>query len=549
MVPEALAPVVAGVVSLHDVFSAPQHTAPIKAKFGYTVKAEYTSGTSHYLSPADYATIYDISSLYHQAYDGAGETIAIVGRSDISLSDVRSFRSTFGLPAKDPVSIQNGSTDPGMSVTNDVDEAMLDTEWSGAVAERATVDFVTSASTATSDGVFLSAQYIVNHNLAPIMSVSYGLCEADLGTSANAFLNALWEQAAAEGITVLVSAGDSGAADCDSSSAAKATRGRGVNGICSSPYSTCVGGTEFNDTANPSLYWSSTTGANGESALSYIPEDVWNESGSSGLWSTGGGVSAVYAKPSWQTGHGVPADGKRDVPDVALTAAGHDSYLVGVWGALYGISGTSAASPAFAGIMALAAQKAAARLGNANPELYRLANAQYSDGPAVFHDIISGNNSVPGVTGFNATAGYDQTTGWGSDAEKLVTAWGSAPAQTPALGLKLSSASVTLAKAGTTMTVTTAVSGGLSSPVSLSVSGLPAGLTASFKPASIAVPGTGNSLLTLTPGTTLPPSSWILTITASGGGVTSKASLAVSRAAVVPLTLLDTTINNRIRPR
>ena len=104
MIPAALAPVVVGVVSLHDVFSAPQHTAPIKAKSSYTVKPEYTAGTAHYLSPADYATIYDISSLYHQAYDGAGETIAIVGRSDISLSDVRSFRSTFGLPAKDPVS-------------------------------------------------------------------------------------------------------------------------------------------------------------------------------------------------------------------------------------------------------------------------------------------------------------------------------------------------------------------------------------------------------------------------------------------------------------
>src|SRR5208282_1659895 len=150
-----------------------------------------------------------------------------------------------------------------------------------------------------------------------------------------------------------------------------------------------------------SLDWSSTTGSNGESALSYIPENVWNESGSTGLWSTGGGVSTVYTKPSWQTGKGVPADGKRDVPDVAMTAAGHDAYLVGVWGALYGISGTSAASPSFAGIIALAAQKAGGRLGNANPELYHIAAAQSSGGSAVFHDIISGNNTVPGVTGFN----------------------------------------------------------------------------------------------------------------------------------------------------
>jgi pseudomonalisin len=530
MVPAALASVVAGVASLHDVFSAPQHTAPVKARPAYTSKPEYTSGSAHYLSPADYATIYDISALYNQAYTGVGQTIAIVGRSDISLPDVRSFRSTFGLPANDPVSILNGSTDPGTSVTDDVDEAMLDTEWSGAVAKNATVDFVTSASTATSDGVFLSAQYIVNHNLAPVMSVSYGLCEADLGSSANSFFNSLWEQAAAEGITVLVSAGDSGAAGCDSSSATKATQGRGVNGICSTPYSTCVGGTEFNDTANPSLYWSNTTGANGESALGYIPENVWNESGSSGLWSTGGGVSTVYAKPSWQIGKGVPADGKRDVPDVALTAAGHDSYLVGVWGALYAIGGTSAASPSFAGIMAIAAQKAAARLGNANPEIYHLAAAQSSGSDSIFHDITSGSNSVPGVTGFNATVGYDETTGWGSvDADKLVMAWGaSATTQTPTLNLKLSSSSVTLAKTGATTTVTTSVGGGLSAAASLSVSGLPSGLTASFSPKSIASPGSGSSVLTLIPASSLAPGSWNLTVSGAAGSVTTTAPLAVS---------------------
>ncbi len=530
MVPAALASVVAGVASLHDVFSAPQHTTPVKARPAYLSKPEYTSGSAHYLSPADYATIYDIGSLYNQAYDGTGQTIAIVGRSDISLTDVRSFRSTFGLPAKDPVSIQNGSTDPGTSVADDVDEAMLDTEWSGAVAKNATVDFVTSASTATSDGVFLSAQYIVNHNLAPVMSVSYGLCESDLGSSANSFFNSLWQQAAAEGITVLVSAGDSGAAGCDSSSATKATQGRGVNGICSTPYSTCVGGTEFNDTANPSLYWSSTTGSNGESALGYIPENVWNESGSSGLWSTGGGVSTVYAKPSWQSGKGVPADGKRDVPDVSLTAAGHDSYLVGVWGALYGISGTSAASPSFAGIMAIATQKAGARLGNANPELYHLAAVQSSGGAAVFHDIALGNNSVPGVTGFSAAAGYDQTTGWGSvDADKLVTAWGATVSiPTPTLSLTLSTSSLMLAKTGIATRVTTSVGGGLSAATSLSVSGLPSGLTATFSPRSIASPGAGNSVLTLTPASSLAPGSWNLTVSGTAGSVTSTAPLAVS---------------------
>jgi subtilase family serine protease len=531
-IPAALAPVVAGVVSLHDVFSAPQHTFATKLKASYT-NPEYTSGSAHYLSPADYATIYDINSLYGQAYTGTGETIAIVGRSDISLPDVRSFRSTFGLPAKDPVTILNGTTDPGTAVADDVDEAMLDTEWSGAVAKAATIDFVTSASTSTSDGVFLSMQYAVNHNVAPVISVSYGLCEASLGSSANSFLNSLWQQAASQGMTVLVSAGDSGAAGCDSSSASTGTHGRGVNGICSTPYSTCVGGTEFNDTASPSTYWSSTTSSTGGSALSYIPEVAWNESGSTGLWSTGGGVSTVYAKPSWQTGKGVPADGKRDVPDVALTAAGHDSYLVGVWGALYGIAGTSAASPSFAGMMALAVQKSGARIGNANPELYHLAALQNSGGTAVFHDTTSGSNSVPGVTGFTAAAGYDQATGWGSvDADKLVTSWGSATAtgtpSSPALALTLTSSSLVLASASATTTLTTIGSGGFSSAVTLAVTGLPAGLTASFKPASIASPGSGTSVLTLTPGSTLVPGSYNLTVTATGGTVSKTAALSVA---------------------
>jgi pseudomonalisin len=522
-VPAALATVIEGVASLHDVFSAPQHrSAPA-----------FTTGGAHYLSPADFATIYDANSLYNQAYDGSGETIAIAGRADISLPDVRSFRSKFGLPAKDPVVVLAGA-DPGSSSGGDVDESMLDVEWSGAVAKKATINFVTSASTATSDGVFLSAQYIVNHNLAPVMSVSYGLCEAALGASGNSFLNALWQQAAAQGIAVLVSAGDSGAAGCDASGATKAAQGRGVNGICSTPYSTCVGGTEFNDTANPGQYWSSSNSGSGNSALGYIPENAWNESGSSGLWSTGGGVSTVYAKPAWQTGVGVPADGKRDVPDVALTAAGHDAYLVEMSGGLYAFSGTSASSPSFAGLLALVEQKEAARLGNANPQLYKLATAQRAGGTAAFHDVTAGNNSVPGVTGFTAGAGYDQTTGLGSvDAENLVTAWGGTgpPAPTPALTLTAPTASFTLAKGGTaTVTVTTAVSGGFSSPVSFSVSGLPSGLTATFSPAAIAAPGAGSATLKLTAGAALVPGAWTLTITATGGGLSKTASLSGSMA-------------------
>ena len=369
-IPMAFAQVVGGVVSLHDFRSKPMHNG------ARIPTPDFTSGGSHYLAPADFATIYDLGPLYQQSINGNGQSGAIVARSNISIADVRQFRTSFGLPANDPQIIVNGS-DPGIVSSGEETEADLDVEWSGAVAKDSVIKFVVSKSTSSSDGSYLSAQYIVSHNLAPVMSMSFGVCEAALGSSGNSFIDSLWQQAAAQGITVFVSSGDSGAAGCDSPSASRATHGRGVNGLCSTPYSVCVGGTEFNDASHPSLYWSpSNTSGTEASALSYIPEVAWNESAAGGLWASGGGASTLYPKPSWQTGTGVPADGKRDVPDISLTSAGHDGYLIYQNGGLYVVGGTSAASASFAGVMALVVQNAAARQGNANTGFYSLASKQ-----------------------------------------------------------------------------------------------------------------------------------------------------------------------------
>jgi pseudomonalisin len=521
-IPRALASVVEGVVALHDFRSAPLHTRA-------TPRPQFNSGGQHYLSPADYASIYDITPLYSQGYTGSGQTIAIVARTNINLSDVQMFRSTFGLPAKAPNIVLNG-VNPGIADEGDLDETTLDTEWSGAVAPNATIDVVVSGSTATSDGVYLSAQYAVNHNLAPVLSVSYGLCEADLGQAENSFLNSLWQQATAEGITVLVAAGDSGAAGCDAGSETRAVGGRAVNGICSTPYDTCVGGTEFNEGANASQYWSSSNSSTYASALGYIPETAWNETVTGGLWATGGGVSGVYTKPTWQSAPGVPADGMRDVPDVSLTAAGHDGYLICIHGSVMVISGTSAAAPSFAGLMGLVLQSTGAPQGNINPILYTLASRQQlAGGAAVFHDISTGNNSVPGVTGYNAGAGYDPVTGLGSvDANLLVTHWndgGTAP--TLAVSLGSNTATVTAGQKVTVL-VTTTVGGGFAKAVSLSATGLPSGVTASFSPASIASPGAGQSTLTLTTTTAVAAATRTINIVATSGGI----------AKTVPLTLV-----------
>jgi subtilase family serine protease len=519
-IPAALSQAVGGVVSLHDFHSESMHGSARKAI------PEFSSGGSYYLAPADFATIYDLIPLYQQSINGSGQSVAIVARSNIRLSDVRQFRTSFGLPANDPQVIVNGS-DPGISNPGEETEADLDVEWSGAVAKNATIKFVVSKSTNSSDGVDLSAQYIVNHNLAPVMSTSFGLCEAWLGSSGNGFLNSLWQQAAAQGITVFVSSGDNGAAGCDSASASSATHGRGVNGLCSTPYSVCVGGTEFNDISNPSLYWSrSNSSGTQASAISYIPEVAWNESSPGyGLWAGGGGMSSIYAKPFWQTGTGVPSDGKRDVPDVALTSAGHDGYLIYQEGSLYVVGGTSAASPAFAGVMALVVQQTAARQGNANTGFYVLASKQRAGGAPVFHDITSGNNSVPGQAGFNATVGYDQATGLGSiDGALLVNHWGDAtPPPTPAFRATASASSLSVA-AGSNKSVTmnVTVSGGFNAAVSFSVIGLPSGLTATFTPVTLPAPGSGASELKVTATSSAKSGTYSATVSAASGGSTTQ---------------------------
>ncbi|MGD0161718.1 MAG: protease pro-enzyme activation domain-containing protein [Candidatus Sulfotelmatobacter sp.] len=522
-IPAAFAQVVGGVVSLHDFRSATMHT-------GARLPApNYTSGGSYYLAPADFATIYDLAPLYQQSINGSGQSVAIVARSNINIADVRQFRTSFDLPANDPQIIVNG-TDPGIFSSGEETEADLDVEWSGAVARSASIKFVVSKSTNSSDGSYLSAQYIVGHNLAPVMSMSFGLCEAALGSSGNSFINSLWQQAATQGITVFVSSGDSGAAGCDSASASRATHARGVNGLCSSPYSVCVGGTMFNDSSNPSLYWSpSNTSGTQSSALSYIPEVVWNESSAGGLWASGGGMSTLYAKPSWQTGTGVPADGKRDVPDVSLSAAGHDGYLMYQNGGLYVVGGTSASSPSFAGAMTLVVQHTGARQGNANTAFYSLASKQRAGGASVFHDVTSGNNSVPGLTGFSATTGYDQATGLGSiDASVLVSHWSDATA-TPAFHATASSTSISVtAGSNGSLSLNVAVSGGFNAAVAFSVTGLPSGISATFTPATLPAPGSGASTLKLTATSLAKAGTYSVTVSATSGTTKQQIGLSIT---------------------
>lgn len=573
-IPSALSPVVAGIATLHNfrkhsmhhvagVFAKSQRTGnvePVAPEFTFTCGTNPNTGqpiTCYPLAPYDFATIYNLLPLWNATSptDGTGQTIAIVGRTNINPQDVSDFRSLFGLPPNQPHIILDGP-DPGL-VPGDETEADLDVEWSGAVAKGATIDLVVSQSTETSDGVDLSAVYIVDNNLAPVVSESYGQCELNVGTAGNQFENNLWQQAAAQGMTVFVSTGDDGSAGCDffqGNAPQPAQNGLEVNGLASTPYNVAVGGTDFNDFFNPTNYWNATNDPTTKaSAKSYIPETTWDDSCTNPIlgnpqigFSTNaetncndfrlqplvltiggsGGASKCtaptgsipsscaggYPKPAWQTGAGVPSDGKRDLPDVSLFASDGfvgNFYMMceadfpGSSGAcstsnFIGVGGTSAASPAFAGILALVNQATGSRQGNANYVLYTLAaqsgasctSAANPASTCVFYDVPSGStiampcakgspncnttnssDSFGVLSGYSTTAGYDLATGLGSvNAANLISKW-----KTFSLALKPSSTTLTL-NSGNPINITH----GASVPVNISVaptsgSGTPTG--------------------------------------------------------------------------
>lgn len=381
-IPTALTPVVAGVSTLHNFFPkrssrvvSPRATATRRSTRGLAMPQftfTDTQGNSNFaLGPADFGTIYNVLPLWNAGIDGTGETIAVVTDSNINVQDISDFKTVFGLPANAPKVTVNG-TDPGVDVNGDEIEAVLDVEWAGAVARNATINLVVSASTNTTFGGDLSAAFIVNENPPPpVLSESFGACELQIGTTQNAMYNSMWQQAAAEGITVVVSTGDNGSAGCDvteinGAPTGPAVFGLEVNGIASTPFNVAVGGTDFNDFDNATNFWNSTnaTGTQ-ESAKSYIPETTWNDtctnvvvyatvfgfsdaptacsnsevqgnnqfgvnftlpvgaSGGKSNCTTSDGVNQSsctggYPKPSWQVGVTPAGDLTRDLPDVSL---------------------------------------------------------------------------------------------------------------------------------------------------------------------------------------------------------------------------------------
>lgn len=532
-IPSALAPVVSGVAHLNTIRPHPLHIRggagminhetnrlePLREPQSSGSKADLTggAGTSSnpymlYIVPGDAATIYDTPNTTFNAnyssgtsYSGSGVTIGIGGDAVIQPSTVVNYRSVF-LGNSTAPTITNVD---GVTSTQDTDEAYLDEEVAGALAPGATIHFYTSTDLNS------AIEDAINSNAVDIFSLSFGSCEWAMTTADNALINSWWQQAASQGIAVIVASGDNGSAGCDDTqdsqgnNLTEAEYGLQVSGFASTPYNIAVGGTDFYELPNSySTYASTSEGSSStyyRTAKSYIPESTWNDSsdsnttisadvpwtatqyssdanivaGSGGKSScstntdtntTTGSCTSGYAKPSWQRVTGVPSDGVRDLPDVSLMAGnGFDdaSWLVctddqgqngngtivtencskqsdgNSYFSAFG--GTSAAGPAFAGILALVEQKAGSRLGQAAQQLYDLYNGSHAT--AIFHDVTVGNNSVPCdstssnqggacvkdsagyyfLSGYNASAGYDLATGLGTvDANQLVTYWSTA---------------------------------------------------------------------------------------------------------------------------
>lgn len=406
-VPAALAPAMVGVVSL-NTYRAHTNFVPRQKKPKLTAACFGGEFPCLGVTPADFATIYDLNPLFKKGITGKGQEVVVVedtligdaATQTLSDADWKTFRKTFGLSGYTHASFTQGIAVPAKGaticenpgITPDEGEATLDAEWASASAPDAKIRMVGCANTVSS-GTLIAIEMLVNGANPPaIVSQSYGECETFLGTAGNAAFNATYQQAVAEGMTVLVSSGDESATSCDADQSL-ARHGVGVSGYASSPYDLSIGGTDFGDVASQctigqtasikklakcdSKYWSDKNSAASGSAKSYIPEIPWNTSCASVLWATfasgspitygkngycnsadaaaertittgsgSGGPSGCvtgapgkfnvvsgtcqgYAKPVWQAVFGNPADNVRDIPDVSLFAAN------GLWNHFY----------------------------------------------------------------------------------------------------------------------------------------------------------------------------------------------------------------------
>jgi hypothetical protein len=469
-IPSTLAGIVSGIAGLHDFTPKPSAIRSNMMTPQYTM-----SGGTNFLGPDDLATIYNMKALYAQGVDGRGVTVAVLGETPITLDDYRAYRQMFNLPVNDfKIVVVPGST-TGTNFEADRQEATLDVEVIGAVARNATILYVWGGN------VILAAQYVVDNQVAQVMSLSYAGCESPEDSE---YYEGIALQASAEGITWISAAGDSGAAGCDLQGSSVARHGLSVMAPANLPEVTGVGGTTFID-GQSSQYWNPSNNGQGGTAKTYVPESVWNGN-DSGMTVTGsgGGISKTFPKPGYQASFDTEHTSGRMVPDVSFYSSSSPTpYVVTYQNSNWYFAGTSAATPLFAGITTLLnhylmanGHLSQAGLGNVNPTLYLLADKI----PSVFHDVTNGDNvvacevgspdcSTTGTMGYSATPGYDEATGLGSvDAYNLAANWMNVNFEYASISLRANAAN-TQASQTVTFTASVTTQGGSvpSGPITL----------------------------------------------------------------------------------
>lgn len=595
-VPAALSSSVLAITNLSDF--RPRSHLKLRGPKGSQPRFTSSQTGNHYLTPGDVATIYNITPAYNSGYTGSNQSLAIVGQSAISLTDISNFQTAVGIAGKTPIItlVPNSGASEVYAADSDEAESDLDLEYSSTIAKGAQVYFV-YVGNSRNYSVINSIEYAIEQKIAPVISTSYGECEAAEGQSGYNELNSYLAQAATQGQTVVAAAGDNGSSDCygEKGFTTAEQEALAVDFPASSQYVTGMGGTEFPAadivSGNNTYFAAETTTDIINSALSYIPEQVWNddslasEDPAEPLSAGAGGVSIFTPRPSWQTGTiggvALPASGGyRMVPDIALTASPtyapfafctsdttfwatgqkascNDGLRDAATGDLTVGGGTSFDAPTFAGLVAVINEAKGYTTGQGvvNSTLYSLA-ANTTTYASAFHDITSGGNECsagatycgtgPQTTDYVSTVGYDEASGLGSiNFYNLLTAWPAssgtspstyassttltAPTSTPAVGAT-DVITITVASASTGSTAVP--TGSVSVAVNGTVVNADAPLTNGVASYSFFSPTAGSYVITATYSGNSTYASSIGTLTVSVGGTTTSGSFTLTATSV-----------------
>jgi len=369
------------------------------------------SNPIHCYGPVQMRAAYSIQPLLDKGIMGQGSSVVIIDAFDAPHlnHDLTLFDNYFHLPAATLNVYKPDGVPPFDGQNSDQanwsGETTLDVEWVHAIAPSATIQLVL-AKTGSDDNLLRALSFAVKQNLGDTLSMSFGENENCLNPAKAPLWHALFYKATEEGMTLFSASGDDGASEytCDSARVIRV-----VSAPANDPLVTGVGGTTLD--ADPA------TGA-------YHHETVWNDTGVHA--GSGGGYSKLKRRPYYQDQSG-PHGASRGVPDVAYSAALSAGVVIiwsdGVGGAdaAYVNGGTSAGTPQWAALAALGVQLRGRRLGLINPALYALGRSAHYH--SLFHDITSGNNTVPlldkkhhliVLNGYRADGGWSAVTGWGT---------------------------------------------------------------------------------------------------------------------------------------